>query len=108
MTLETLRIVRNPDAEAYSYDITMIDEVDGTQRKPALSISSPGTPAGDNFLLGIQGMEADIPVRWRIHNDGTDKTQRHGRERRVLPERRGGHAHRTDTLDSGGDSLAIL
>lgn len=74
MTLETLRLTRNPgDADERQYDITMIQGVDLSSRKDAVSIAPPGQSASNNILLGISGMEADIEIRFVIHDDGTDK-----------------------------------
>ena len=69
--LETFRLTLKPDN--LSYDITMVESVDGNQTKDAFSIAPPGLAPADNILLGVSGMEADIPIQWFIHDDGTDK-----------------------------------
>lgn len=71
MALETLRLEASSGP---SYDITMIDGIDDSQRKDAVSIAPPGLPPRDNILLGVSGMNADVSVGWWIHNDGTDKS----------------------------------
>lgn len=79
MTLEKLLLELNPseldapDGGRREYTVTMLNGVDISSNKDALSISPPGLAASENILLGISGMEADINVSWSIHDDGTDK-----------------------------------
>lgn len=70
MTLHVLRLTLNGSQQ---YDVTMIDEVRVRSSKEAFSISPPGLAASENILLGISGMQADITIRFNIHNDGSDK-----------------------------------
>ena len=51
----------------------MIQPIDLRSRKDAFSIAPPGLAASENILLGLSGMEADITIRFQIHDDGTDK-----------------------------------
>jgi len=71
MTLEKLKLTVNGTD---SYIISMIDTVDLRSTKEAFSIAPPGLSASENILLGISGMNADITVRFRIHDDGSDKS----------------------------------
>ena len=70
MPLEELTLTLNG---AQSYRISMIQTIDLRSTKDAFSIAPPGLAASENILLGISGMNADITVRFRIHDDGTDK-----------------------------------
>jgi hypothetical protein len=71
MTLEKLKLTVNGTD---SYVISMIETVDLRSSKDAFSIAPPGLAASENILLGISGMNADITVNFRIHDDGTDKS----------------------------------
>ena len=71
MTLDKLRLTNTTDG--YDYDIYPLRGVDEQQTKDALSISPPGRAASENILLGLQGQQADITVRFQLHDDGTDK-----------------------------------
>jgi hypothetical protein len=71
MTLEKLKLTVNGTD---SYVISMIETVDLRSSKDAFSIAPPGLGASENILLGISGMNADITVNFRIHDDGTDKS----------------------------------
>lgn len=73
MALEELRLTLNPASDNTQYQITMLQAVDLSSRKEAFSISPPGLAASENLLLGISGMQADIQVRFMVHDDGTDK-----------------------------------
>jgi len=72
MPLDELRITEQ--ANGYEYDIHYIQGVDPTQTKNAVSIAPPGQSAKNNILLGIQGQEADISIRFRAVDDGRDKS----------------------------------
>jgi len=72
MTRDKLRVTNTTDG--YDYDIYPLRGVDDTGTKDAFSISPPGRAASENILLGLQGMENDITVRFHGHNDGTDKS----------------------------------
>ena len=74
MTLEEYRLTLNPDSTARSYDISMVQSVGSEQRKEAFSLSPPSFPPADNILLGVSGMQRDLPVRWQLYDDGTDKS----------------------------------
>lgn len=71
MPLEKLKLTVNGTD---SYIISMIQTVDLRSTKEAFSIAPPGLGASENILLGISGMNADITVNFRIHDDGTDKS----------------------------------
>lgn len=71
MALETLRLSQTTDS--YEYDITMIQEVGGRQTKEAFSIAQPGRAPNQNIMLGVSGMQAELPVTFKVHDDGTDK-----------------------------------
>jgi len=60
--------------QGYQYDIYPLREVGTSQDRPNLSISTPGTPASDNILIGIQGQQAELPINFILHDDGTDKS----------------------------------
>ena len=70
MPLEELTLTLNG---SQSYRISMIQTIDLRSRKDAFSIAPPGLAASENILLGLSGMEADITIRFQIHDDGTDK-----------------------------------
>ena len=71
MVLEELKLTLT--TEGYEYRITNIQNVEVSSRKDAMSIAPPGLAASENILLGINGKQADITIRFMIHNDGTDK-----------------------------------
>jgi len=71
MPLEKLKLTVNGTE---SYIISMIQTVDLRSTKEAFSIAPPGLAASENILLGISGMNADITVNFRIHDDGSDKS----------------------------------
>lgn len=71
MPLEKLKLTVNGTD---SYIISMIQTVDLRSTKEAFSIAPPGLAASENILLGISGMNADITVNFRIHDDGSDKS----------------------------------
>jgi hypothetical protein len=71
MSLETLTITQTDDS--YDYEMSILQGVDESQEKPALSISPPGQSASNNILLGIQGQQGEIRITFFLHNDGTDK-----------------------------------
>jgi len=71
MPLEKLKLTVNGTD---SYVISMIQTVDLRSSKDAFSIAPPGLAASENILLGISGMNADITVNFRIHDDGSDKS----------------------------------
>jgi len=71
MPLEKLKLTVNGTD---SYIISMIQTVDLRSSKDAFSIAPPGLAASENILLGISGMNADITVNFRIHDDGSDKS----------------------------------
>lgn len=71
MALEQLRLTET--GNSHSYDISMIQEVNEPQRKEAFSIAPPGQAPSDNILLGVSGMQADLEIRFMVHDDGTDK-----------------------------------
>jgi len=71
MPLEKLKLTVNGTD---SYVISMIQTVDLRSTKEAFSIAPPGLAASENILLGISGMNADITVNFRIHDDGSDKS----------------------------------
>ena len=71
MPLEKLKLTVNGTD---SYIISMIETVDLRSTKEAFSIAPPGLAASENILLGISGMNSDITVNFRIHDDGTDKS----------------------------------
>lgn len=73
MALEELKLTLNPSTDNLQYRITMIQEVRVRSRKNAFSISPPGLSARENILLGVSGMNADLQVRFAVHDDGTDK-----------------------------------
>ena len=73
MALDELTISLNPDSDNLQYRVSMIQSVGGPQTKEALSIAPPGAAPRENILLGVSGMQADVTVRWMIHDDGTDK-----------------------------------
>lgn len=70
-TLERLTLTLT--TKSYEYEITNIIQVGTSQEKPQLSISVPGTPPSGNILIGVQGMQGDLPIRFRAHDNGTDK-----------------------------------
>jgi hypothetical protein len=70
MPLEELTLTLNG---SQSYRISMIQRIDLRSRKDAFSIAPPGLAASENILLGLSGMEADITIQFRLHDDGTDK-----------------------------------
>lgn len=72
MPLDVLRITEQTNG--YEYDINYIQGVDPSQTKNAVSIAPPGQSAKNNILLGIQGQEADISIRFLALDDGTDKS----------------------------------
>jgi len=73
-TLERLTLTLNPgESDEREYDVSMLQSVDVSSTKEAFSIAPPGLKASENILLGISGKQADITVRWNIHDDGTDK-----------------------------------
>ena len=72
MPLDELRI--EEQTNGYQYDIHYIQGVDPTQTKDAVSIAPPGQSAKNNILLGLQGQEADISIRFRAVDDGRDKS----------------------------------
>jgi hypothetical protein len=75
MALETLTLTLNPGAaDAREYTITMLESIDVSSRKDAFSIAPPGLASHRNILLGVSGMQADIDVSFRAHDDGTDKS----------------------------------
>jgi hypothetical protein len=71
MTRDKLRVTNTTDGHAF--DIYPLRGVGEQGTKDALSIAPPGRAASENILLGLKGMEADIPVRFYGHDDGTDK-----------------------------------
>lgn len=70
-TLE--RLTLELTTEGYQYEITNLIEAGASQEKPQLSISVPGTSPSGNILIGIQGMQGELPIRFRAHNNGEDK-----------------------------------
>jgi hypothetical protein len=70
MPLEELTLTLNG---SQSYRISMIQRIDLRSRKDAFSIAPPGLAASENILLGLSGMEADITIQFRLHDDGSDK-----------------------------------
>lgn len=71
MPRDKLRITNTTDG--HDYDIYPLRGVDEQQTKDALSISPPGRAASENILLGLKGQEADLTIRFVLHDDGTDK-----------------------------------
>lgn len=59
--------------QGYQYQIYPLREVGASQDRPNLSISTPGTPASQNILIGIQGQQSELPIEFILHDDGTDK-----------------------------------
>lgn len=72
MPLDELRI--GEQTNGYQYDIHYIQGIDGSQSKRATSINPPGQAAKNNILLGLQGQQAEIPIRFRAVDDGRDKS----------------------------------
>lgn len=75
MALEKLSLTLNPSGEGYEYEVSMIQEVKLRSRKSAFSIAPPGLAAAENILLGVSGMQADLEVRFMVHDDGSDKAR---------------------------------
>lgn len=63
----------SPDGPRREYTMYPVQEVDENQEKPAISIAPPGASARDNFLVGVQGQNADIPLEFAIWDDGSDR-----------------------------------
>lgn len=74
MALETHTLSLNPNGTTREYTISMIQSIDENSRKEALSIAPPGLSPHRNILLGVSGMQADISIEFRAHDDGTDKS----------------------------------
>lgn len=73
--LEKVRITLNPGStNPYSYDMYPVQSIDESQNKDAFSIAPPGLPPSENILLGIGGMQADLPLQFTVWNDGTDRS----------------------------------
>jgi len=73
--LEKVRITLNPDSgNPYSYDMYPVQNLGENQNKDAFSISPPGRPASDNILLGVGGMQADLPLNFTVWDDGSDRS----------------------------------
>jgi len=72
MATDRLRITNTTDG--YEYEIGPLRGVDERQTKDALSISPPGQAASRNILIGLRGQEADITIRFFLHDDGTDRS----------------------------------
>jgi len=71
MSTDRLRITNTTDG--YQYEIGPLRGVDERQTKDALSIAPPGQAAAKNILIGLKGQEADITIRFVLHDDGTDR-----------------------------------
>ena len=72
--LERIRITRDPGGDNVQYDFFPLEEIDGRQSKPAFSIAPPGQAPQDNIFLGISGMDADLPIRWWLYDNGEDRS----------------------------------
>ena len=73
MALDELKLTLNPSSDNLQYRITLLQAADLRSNKEAFGISLPGAAANQNILLGVNGMQADIQIRFMIHDDGTDK-----------------------------------
>jgi hypothetical protein len=68
------RLLITNTTDGHEFEIRPLRGVDERQTKDALSIAPPGRAASQNILLGLKGQEADITVRFFLHDDGTDKS----------------------------------
>lgn len=62
------------DSQGYEYHIVPLSEASTRQSKNAFSISPPGMSPGQNILLGVSGMEADLSLQFYLHDNGEDKS----------------------------------
>ncbi len=74
MTLEKLTLSVTVSGTTREYEVSMLESVDISSQKDAMSIAPPGLSARENILLGVSGMQADISVGFKVHDDGTDKS----------------------------------
>lgn len=69
-----LKYIDESEPHTYEYEIDMIQNITDSQSKNSMNMSLPGISYRKNIMMGVSGQEADISINFKIHNDGTDKS----------------------------------